>query len=340
MRDLVVSFLYTILFVYLAALCLHWWARAFSDCSQFLWLQFLFLWPSQTQLTGSQFLAAVRGLLIAVASLVEHRLQGTQTSVVVAHRLGCSVACGIFLDQGLNPCLLHWQVYFSPLSYQGSPGMRWFLAGVGNWAVLCIEGGLTVASLHPREASRTPCMRPMSADTLCAPDCSISSQRRGLGTSRWCGCQPTLRRCVPLCRLETCELSPASCEDLASALTACTSLTCVNLEWISLDYDGAAVLCEALVSLECSLQVLGWVDAVPSVVSDPRGRWDHCRFVQSWHHWHLGWRLFAGGGCPVHHRMLVKHLWSRPTLSVPWGTSFETWWPEIQTLGTSWWPGD
>uniref|UniRef100_A0A8C0AHW9 NLR family pyrin domain containing 9 n=1 Tax=Bos mutus grunniens TaxID=30521 RepID=A0A8C0AHW9_BOSMU len=58
-------------------------------------------------------------------------------------------------------------------------------------------------------------------------------------------------------QLEACELSPASCEDLASALTTCKSLTCVNLEWITLDYDGAAVLCEALVSLECSLQVLG-----------------------------------------------------------------------------------
>nr|7WBT_A Chain A, NACHT, LRR and PYD domains-containing protein 9 [Bos taurus]7WBT_B Chain B, NACHT, LRR and PYD domains-containing protein 9 [Bos taurus] len=57
--------------------------------------------------------------------------------------------------------------------------------------------------------------------------------------------------------LEACELSPASCEDLASALTTCKSLTCVNLEWITLDYDGAAVLCEALVSLECSLQLLG-----------------------------------------------------------------------------------
>ena len=31
-------------------------------------------------------------------------------SVVVAHRLSCPEACGIFLDQGLNPCLLHWQV--------------------------------------------------------------------------------------------------------------------------------------------------------------------------------------------------------------------------------------
>ena len=26
----------------------------------------------------------------------------------VAHRLSCSVACGIFPDQGLNPCPLHW----------------------------------------------------------------------------------------------------------------------------------------------------------------------------------------------------------------------------------------
>ena len=30
-------------------------------------------------------------------------------SVVVAHRLSCSAACGIFADQGCNPCSLHWQ---------------------------------------------------------------------------------------------------------------------------------------------------------------------------------------------------------------------------------------
>ena len=59
-------------------------------------------------------------LLIAVASLVaEHRLYSTD-SVVKAHRLSCSVACGIFLDQRSNPCLLHWQVDSLPLSHQGS----------------------------------------------------------------------------------------------------------------------------------------------------------------------------------------------------------------------------
>ena len=30
-------------------------------------------------------------------------------SVVVAHGLSCFAACGIFLDQGSNPCPLHWQ---------------------------------------------------------------------------------------------------------------------------------------------------------------------------------------------------------------------------------------
>ena len=38
-----------------------------------------------------------------------------------AHRVSCSMACGIFLDQGSNPCILHWQVDSLPLSHQGSP---------------------------------------------------------------------------------------------------------------------------------------------------------------------------------------------------------------------------
>ena len=28
---------------------------------------------------------------------------------LVAHGLSCSAACGIFPDQGSNPCALHWQ---------------------------------------------------------------------------------------------------------------------------------------------------------------------------------------------------------------------------------------
>ena len=42
-------------------------------------------------------------------------------SVVVAHGPSCSAACGIFSDQGLNPCPLHWQADSQPLRHQGSP---------------------------------------------------------------------------------------------------------------------------------------------------------------------------------------------------------------------------
>ena len=45
----------------------------------------------------------------------EHRLNSCGTW------LSCSSACWIFLDQGLNPRLLHWQADSIPLSYQGSP---------------------------------------------------------------------------------------------------------------------------------------------------------------------------------------------------------------------------
>ena len=41
-------------------------------------------------------------------------------SVVVAHGPSCSVACGIFPDQGSNLCPLHWQADSQPLRHQGS----------------------------------------------------------------------------------------------------------------------------------------------------------------------------------------------------------------------------
>ena len=80
-------------------------------------------------MSGSSSLAAVRGLLIAVASLVaEHRPQGPRASVVAAHGsvvvthgLSYSAARGIFRDEGSNLCLLHWRADSLPLSQQGSP---------------------------------------------------------------------------------------------------------------------------------------------------------------------------------------------------------------------------
>ena len=42
-------------------------------------------------------------------------------SVAVTHGLRCSTACGLFPDQGSNPCPLHWQADSQPLRHQGSP---------------------------------------------------------------------------------------------------------------------------------------------------------------------------------------------------------------------------
>ena len=57
-------------------------------------------------------LVAVQWLLIVVASLLAApRLWGTG-AVAVVHGLSCPVACGIFLDQESNSCLLHWQADF------------------------------------------------------------------------------------------------------------------------------------------------------------------------------------------------------------------------------------
>ena len=111
-----------ILFIYLlAALGLRCCTWAFSSCGE----------------PGPLF-AAVSRPPIAVASLVaEHRLQecgpqqlqhtglaavahGLQSSgsAAVAHRPSCSEACGIFRDQGSNPCPLHWQADSQPLHHQ------------------------------------------------------------------------------------------------------------------------------------------------------------------------------------------------------------------------------
>ena len=67
--------------------------------------------------------------------LLQNKALGRRASVVVVHGLSNSsswaqehmisscgaLACGIFLDQGLNLCLLHWWVDSLSLSHQGSP---------------------------------------------------------------------------------------------------------------------------------------------------------------------------------------------------------------------------
>ena len=84
---------------------------------------------SLAALSRSCSLGAVWGLLIVVASLIEEhgsRCLGFSswgswvTDSVVKCELSCSTPCAIFPDQGLNPCLLLWQVNSLPLSHQRS----------------------------------------------------------------------------------------------------------------------------------------------------------------------------------------------------------------------------
>ena len=51
------------------------------------------------------------------------RFQSTG-SLVTVHGLSCFSASGIFPDQDLNLCLLHWQADSLPLSHQGSSSVR------------------------------------------------------------------------------------------------------------------------------------------------------------------------------------------------------------------------
>ena len=84
-------------------------------------------------------LAVVPELLLAVVSLVaEHELQGEQASVAAAHGPSHSAACGIFPDQGSNPCpctgrliLNHWATRKVPApSFNRKPwGQTWLLGG-------------------------------------------------------------------------------------------------------------------------------------------------------------------------------------------------------------------
>ena len=92
------------LFLNLAVLGLRFCARAFSSCgkgdhSSSRCAGLSLSWPLPLRSTGS-------------------RCAG---SVVVAHGPSCSAACGIFPDQGSNPCPLHWQADSQPLCHQGSP---------------------------------------------------------------------------------------------------------------------------------------------------------------------------------------------------------------------------
>ena len=101
-------------------------------------------------------------------------------SVVVAHGLSCSAACGIFPDQGSNPCPLHRQADSQPLRHQGSPVpvfsfLMWgVLPHLGTEAV-CAPASAPTASFPATSArlEATPTVRDMTV----SPEIVSSPQR-------------------------------------------------------------------------------------------------------------------------------------------------------------------
>ena len=92
------------IYLFLAALGLCCCARAFSSCSEQGLLFLVVCGLLLLQSTGSRH----AGFSSCGTWAQQLWLAGSRgQAVVVAHGLSCSAACGIFLDQGSNPCPLH-----------------------------------------------------------------------------------------------------------------------------------------------------------------------------------------------------------------------------------------
>ena len=90
----------------------------------YLWLCWVFVSVRGLSLvaaSGGHSLSRCTGLSLSRPLLLWSTGSRCAGSVIVAHGPSCSAACGIFPDQGSNPCPLHWQADSQPLRHQGSP---------------------------------------------------------------------------------------------------------------------------------------------------------------------------------------------------------------------------
>ena len=90
----------------------------------YLWLCWVFVSVRGLSLvaaSGGHSSSRCAGLSLSRSLLLRSTGSRRAGSVVVAHGPSCSAACGIFPDQGSNPCPLHWQADSQPLRHQGSP---------------------------------------------------------------------------------------------------------------------------------------------------------------------------------------------------------------------------
>ena len=92
----------------------------------YLWLCWVFVSARGLSLvaaSGGHSSSRCAGLSLSRPPLLWSTSSRRAGSVILAHGPSCSAACGIFPDQGSNPCPLHWQADSQPLRHQGSPQM-------------------------------------------------------------------------------------------------------------------------------------------------------------------------------------------------------------------------
>ena len=98
--------------------------------------------------SGGHSSSRCAGLLLSRPLLLRSTGSRRAGSVIVAHGPSCSVACGIFPDQGSNPCPLHWQADSQPLRHQGSPSGH-FLTGLFVFLILSCISCLYILEINP-----------------------------------------------------------------------------------------------------------------------------------------------------------------------------------------------
>ena len=88
----------------------------------------IYFWLPWVSVALSQAYSSLQfpGFSLQWLLLLESLASRVWASVIAAHRLSCSKACGIFQDQGSNSCSLHWQADSQPLDHQGRPWINYF----------------------------------------------------------------------------------------------------------------------------------------------------------------------------------------------------------------------
>ena len=120
----------------MAVLGLRFCARAFSSCGErgplfivvrgLCWVFVSVRELSLVAASGGHSSSRCAGFSLSQPLLLRSTGSRHAGSVIVAHGPSCFAACGIFPDQGSNPCPLHWQADSQPLRHQGSPTCVYF----------------------------------------------------------------------------------------------------------------------------------------------------------------------------------------------------------------------